>query len=63
MKFRETKTGLPICPYFLWQSESHREDDSDESISICFCNHPENPSECEGNCEKEICPLLKGAKE
>ena len=59
MKFRETKTGFPICPYFIWKSEH----DSDENISICFCSHSENPDEYESNCQKEICPLLKGAKE
>jgi len=59
MKFRETKAGFPICPYFIWQSEYG----SDDSISISFCNHPKNPDECEGNCRKELCPLLKGAKE
>ena len=59
MKFKKTKTGFPICPYFIWEYEY----DSPESISICFCNHVDNPDDYEGNCQKKLCPLLKGDKD
>jgi len=27
--------------------------------SVAFCSHPDNPEDTEGNCRKEICPLLR----
>jgi len=58
MKFRKTKSGITICPFFIWQSENiegegHAEDD----VNLVFCNHPENKDEYEGNCQENLCPL------
>ena len=60
MKFRRTKAGITICPFFIWQSENiegvgHTETD----VSLTFCNHPKNPDDYEGNCQEKLCPLLK----
>ena len=50
MRFRKTKSGVAICPFFIWTSEyksmSHDEDD----VNLSFCDHPENPDAYEGNC-------------
>lgn len=59
MNFRSTKAGAAICPFFIWQSENierlgHTEDD----VNLTLCNHPENPNDHEGNCQKELCPLI-----
>lgn len=60
LSYHRTKTGIAICPYFIWQSENieglgHSEDD----INLTFCNHIKNPDNCEGNCQEKWCPLLK----
>jgi len=26
---------------------------------LVYCNHPKNKEDVEGNCRKELCPLLK----
>lgn len=57
-KFRKTKVGIAMCPFFIWTSEdvfNHSEHD----VSLAFCNHPNNKDECEGNCSDKQCPLLK----
>jgi hypothetical protein len=64
MKFRKTKSGIVICPFFIWQSENieglgHTED----NVNLTFCNHPKNPNECEGNCQEKLCPLLQTEKQ
>lgn len=61
MKFRKTKSGVTICPFFIWTSENifspeyHDEND----VNLTLCDHPENPNNCEGNCSEEKCPLIK----
>ena len=60
MKYRETKNGIAICPYFIWTSENiggagHSEND----VNLCFCNHPDNKEDVEGNCREELCPVIK----
>lgn len=57
-RFRKTKAGITICPFFIWTSEdiyNHNEND----VNLAFCNHKDNKNECEGNCSEEHCPLLK----
>ena len=59
MKFRSTKSGVAICPFFIWTSENieglgHQEND----VNLTFCIHVENPDDYEGNCQEKICPLL-----
>lgn len=60
MEFRKTKAGLPLCPFITWTSEDSIGESQDENdVSLVFCNHPKNSNECEGNCQEELCPLLK----
>ena len=59
MNFRATKSGVQICPFFIWQSENieglgHTEND----VNLTFCGHPNNPDDHEGNCNKKDCPLM-----
>ena len=61
--YLRTKTGIAICPYFIWQSENieglgHREDD----VTLIFCNHPKNQCDSEGNCQENWCPLIEQKK-
>lgn len=40
------------CPHFRAQY-----DDGDTSAPVLeFCNHQENPNDCEGNCLSSLCP-------
>ena len=32
-------------------------------VSLLFCNHKDNPEPYEGNCRKEICPIVKAIKD
>ena len=57
-EFRKTKNGVAICPFFIWQGEDIR-DQAEEDVSLVFCNHPNNQDEYEGNCQENLCPLLK----
>jgi len=60
MKFRTTKSGITICPFFIWQSENiENEGHTENDVNLTFCNHSDNKNECEGNCQKKFCPLLK----
>jgi len=55
-EFQKTKHGMAICPFFTWQSD----DNTNEcDIVLTFCIHPDNKDNCEGNCSKERCPLIK----
>ena len=63
MKFRRTKSGVTICPFFIWTSENieglgHIEED----VNLVFCNHPKNKDEHEGNCQEKLCPLMPPRK-
>ena len=58
--YQTTKTGIAICPFFIWQSENveglgQRETD----VNLTFCTHPANPDSYEGNCNEKNCPLIK----
>lgn len=60
MIYRKTKIGIAICPFFVWTSENieglgHTEDD----VNLVICNHPDNQDKYEGNCQENVCPLLK----
>lgn len=60
MKYRRTKSGVAICPYFIWQSEDiekigHNEND----VNLTFCSHSQNENDFEGNCQSDLCPLIK----
>lgn len=64
MAFHKTKSGVAICPFFIWKSENieglgqHEEND----VSLTICNHSENNVPYEGNCQENLCPLLKQNK-
>ncbi|HDY87835.1 MAG TPA: hypothetical protein ENH82_06925 [bacterium] len=63
MEFRKTKPGVAICPFFTWMSENiEREGHTENDVSLIHCIHPKNPDLCEGNCQKDMCPLLKDKK-
>ena len=38
------------CEYYKCQTDIHGD------IVLTFCNHPENPDDCEGNATKQFCP-------
>lgn len=52
----EGRLNCPVidmhCEYFAYQCDRNGE------IAISHCGHPENKSETEGNCIKELCPKL-----
>jgi len=59
-KYRTTKPGVAICPFFQWTSENieglgHSEDD----VNLVICCHPDIPTDYEGNCQEKNCPLIK----
>lgn len=41
---------IPKCPYYMTQQDIYGED------VLCFCDHPNNPDNTEGNCREHICP-------
>lgn len=45
MKFRKTKTGIAICPFFIWN---------------CI-HPKNVESYYEGNCQEKLCPLSEGS--
>ena len=60
MTFRKTKSGVAICPFFIWTSENiEGEGHTENDVNLSFCSHPKNPNDFEGNCQEKICPLLK----
>ena len=63
-EFRTTKYGVAICPFFGWQSENiERLGQSEEDVNLTNCSHPKNElGDYEGNCQEEVCPLLKEPK-
>jgi len=59
-KFRKTKKGLAICPFFIWTSENIEGlGHSEEDVNLTYCNHSNNSHDFEGNCGVTFCPLLK----
>lgn len=62
MIYQETKAGIPICPFFVWESENIGDEDKsakEYDVNLVHCTHPKNEVNCEGNCQEDICPLLK----
>lgn len=62
--FRKTKAGVAICPFFIWTSENigdlgHSEND----VNLTHCTHPNNPDDYEGNCQSDVCPVIKMNKQ
>lgn len=45
------------CKYLSGQwGDDELPDHKDWKPIICFCNHPDNPKDEEGNCNKSVCP-------
>lgn len=47
-----------ICQFKGWYTEHGYEEDKSEPVLV-YCNHKNNPMDCEGNCNKKDCPLKK----
>ena len=46
------------CKYQCCVFEKYLDGVEDTSMyELVFCNHIDNPDDCEGNCRKEWCPL------
>lgn len=57
-KFRKTKHGVAICPFFTWTSEDvERLGQTELDVSLIHCTHPDNPDSHEGNCQGKLCPI------
>ena len=41
------------CEFYMYQFDSNGE------VAICYCNHPDNKNDYEGNCEHALCPIIK----
>ena len=55
MNFELIATSM--CKYYVDQK------DQNGDIAICFCNHPDNPDDREGNCRHSICPIIGEASD
>lgn len=57
---QKTHSGLPVCPFISWMSEhigtGHH---SPEDVGLSKCTHPNCKEDCEGNCTKDNCPLIR----
>ena len=42
-----------FCIYYSYQRDRNNE------VAIEYCNHNDNPHDFEGNCTRELCPLIK----
>lgn len=63
-KYRKTKAGLAICPYFGWASEDIEGLGQQENdVNLSFCSHPDNKEPYEGNCQERNCPLISSSYE
>jgi hypothetical protein len=59
-KFRKTKHGLAICPFFIWTSENIEHlGQTENDVNLAFCNHFGNTDNHEGNCQEKLCPLVQ----
>jgi len=45
------------CDYYSYQCDNNRE------VVICYCNHPDNTDDHEGNCTHSLCPLSPASDE
>ena len=39
------------CKYYTYRCDSNGE------VAICYCTHPDNVNDYEGNCTRTLCPL------
>jgi len=46
------------CEFLSAQWESPDSKDNGCAPVLTFCNHKDNPEDTEGNCRRDICPLL-----
>ena len=51
------------CFGYYCNKRSVQYEKSTTIVSLVFCNHKDNPDPCEGNCRKEICPIVKAIKD
>lgn len=59
MNFRKIKSGVAICPFFIWTSKNiERLRHTENDVNLVFCNHPKNKNDYEGNCQEKLCPLM-----
>jgi len=59
MVFRQTKSGIAICPFFTWTSENiEGEGHSENDVNLVYCVHPANKDNYEGNCREDTCPII-----
>ena len=60
-KFRKTKYGIAICPFFQWQrGEIEGLGQRCDDVSLVICCHKKNTAwDYEGNCTKQLCPLVQ----
>lgn len=47
-----------ICTYEGWWTEEGYEEDKSSPILI-YCRHENNEEDCEGNCNRFQCPLIR----
>lgn len=45
-----------LCRFYTYTYQEGRNGD----VVICYCDHPDNTSECEGNCTRALCPFVDG---
>jgi hypothetical protein len=58
---KRIKSGLPLCPFISWIPETiDGGEHSPDDVSISRCCHPYNPDSCEGNCQPQNCPMVRG---
>ena len=43
------------CRFYCYQKDRNGE------VVVCFCNHPDNQNDREGNCTSALCPFKEGA--
>lgn len=47
------------CKFESWYNEIGDYEEDRSSPELVFCNHKDNPDDCEGNCNERQCPLGK----
>jgi hypothetical protein len=49
------KENCPVlktsCSFYSYQCDRNGE------VVVCFCSHPDNPKDVEGNCLASLCPI------
>ncbi len=53
----EEREDCPViqahCNYYCYQCDNNGE------VAICYCKHPDNPTDTEGNCSLNLCPIVE----